>query len=282
MTPNEDRGYRFEPIGFVRSPFEERVQAPRQAPVARDVEGRIELLPGRGYDHALEGLADWEYVWVVFVFHRNLEQGRGWKAKVQPPRAARKIGVFATRSPHRPNPIGLTAARVERVEGLVVRVRGLDLLDGTPVLDLKPYVAYADAFPTAGAGWLEVRDPIPPWRVTLDDRAKAQLEWLATHGVELHGPIEAALSLGPVPRPYRRIRPRGDALELAVKDWRVDFSVEGVAEGASKTPESAGSIVVRSVRSGHRAKELVLSEGLAVHREFTEMFSAPRRGSLSG
>jgi tRNA-Thr(GGU) m(6)t(6)A37 methyltransferase TsaA len=268
-------GYRFEPIGVVRSPFVERVQAPRQGTVAHDVRGRIQLVAGRGYDHALEGLGDWEYLWVIFVFHRNLEQARGWKAKVQPPRADRKQGVFATRSPHRPNPIGLTAARIEKVEDLVVHVRGLDLLDGTPVLDLKPYVAYADAFPTAGAGWLEARDPLPAWHVHLADGAREQLAWLEERGVDLRGPIEAALALGPSPRPYRRIRVVGDALELAVKDWRVGFAVEGASQ-TGEDPAATRRVLVQSVRSGHRPKELALSEGLAVHREFTERFHRAR------
>jgi tRNA (adenine37-N6)-methyltransferase len=279
----QDRGYLFEPIGFVRSPFEERVQAPRQATVAPDVEGRIELLAGRGYDHALEGLGGWEFVWVLFVFHRNVEQRRGWKAKVQPPRGQGKQGVFATRSPHRPNPIGLTAARIVEVRDLVVKVRGLDLLDGTPVLDLKPYVAYADAFPTAGTGWLEVRDPVPPWEVRWTDLARAQIEWLAAHGVVLGPSIESALALGPVPRPYRRIRTLGDdAFELAVKDWRVDFldvSTTTVADTRVAEPEgdlpngrAARALVVTRVRSGHRRSALSRSSVAPVHVEFTELF----------
>jgi tRNA-Thr(GGU) m(6)t(6)A37 methyltransferase TsaA len=273
--PGAGPEYRFEPIGFVRSPFAERIQAPRQGTVARDVEGRIELVPGRGYEHALEGLSDWEYVWVIFVFHRNVEQGRGWKAKIEPPRATGKQGVFATRSPHRPNPIGLTAARIERVEDLVLRVRGLDLLDGTPVLDLKPYVAYADAFPSAGAGWLEARDPLPPWRVDFAGRAGEQLEWLEKRGVDLRGPITAALSLGPVPRPYRRIRLRGETLELAVKDWRVDFAIGGPGEPSMPASSSSRTLVVHAIRSGHRRRDLTIAEDLAIHREFTERFQVP-------
>lgn len=261
-----DGGYRFDPIGFVRSPFEERAQAPRQASVRREVRGRIELVAGRGYDHALEGLADWEYVWVLFVFHRNVEQTRGWRAKVLPPRAAKKQGVFATRSPHRPNPIGLSAALIEKVDGLVVHVRGLDLLDGTPVLDLKPYVAYADAFPQARAGWLEARDPLPPWEVTLADQARAHLEWLEQRGVSLRAAIESALSLGPEPRPYRRIRTRAGGLELAVKDWRVDFSVEAPLR----------RICVGGVRTGYRLRDLAHGEGLGLHREFVATFPASR------
>jgi len=270
-----DGSYRFDPIGFVRSPFRERVEAPRQGALAGDVEARIELVPGRGYDHALEGLAGWELVWVIFVFHRNVEQARGWKAKVQPPRSERKQGVFATRSPHRPNPIGLTAARMVAVEGHVVRVRGLDVLDGTPVLDLKPYVAYADAFPEAGAGWLEARDPIPAWTVRETSEAKAQLEWLAQRGVDLRSPIQAALSLGPTPRPYRRIRARGPMFELAVKEWRVDFSVlegEPPEKLVASGPTQGSAILVRAIRSGYKSPARAPEALRALLSQFTELF----------
>ena len=248
--------YVFEPIGVVRSPFTERVEAPRQAAAGRGVEGRIELYPGRGFEDALEGLGGWEYVWILFVFHRNVEEGRGWKPKVQPPRAEARMGVFATRSPHRPNPLGMSVARIARVEGLTVHVRDLDLLDGTPVLDLKPYVAYADAHPDAKAGWLEVKDPREAWEVTFSPEATEQLAWLSERGVDLRAPIASALALGPQPHAYRRIRKHAGALRLALKEWRVDFVVE------------ERRLVVRALRSGYRAKQLATDPALALHREY--------------
>ncbi|HZU84036.1 MAG TPA: tRNA (N6-threonylcarbamoyladenosine(37)-N6)-methyltransferase TrmO [Polyangiaceae bacterium] len=248
--------YAFQPIGFVRSPYGERAAAPRQPSAALGVEATIELCDGPHYEHALEGLEEWEYVWVVFVFHRNVEAGRGWRPKVLPPRSARKRGVFATRSPHRPNPIGLSAVRLVGVEGRSVRVRNVDLLDGTPVLDLKPYVAYADAYPAAGAGWLQAGDPLPAWQVDFAPRARDQLHWLAERGIDLRAAIEAALSLGPEPHPYRRIRREGAAMRLALKDWRVQFEVDG------------RRIVVVGVRTGYRARQLAIDPALEVHRAF--------------
>jgi tRNA-Thr(GGU) m(6)t(6)A37 methyltransferase TsaA len=253
--------YLFEPIGVVRSPFDERVEAPRQAAVAREACGRIELFEGRGFEDALEGLAGWDYAWVLFVFHKNVEQGRGWKPKVLPPRATTKQGVFATRSPHRPNPIGMSAVRIERVEGRVVHVRELDILEGTPVLDLKPYVPYADAHPGARSGWLDAPDPRPAWQVVFAEGALEQLAWLLPRGVDLRAPIEAALALGPQPHAYRRIRKHGDGLRLALKEWRVDFAVEGAR------------IVVCGLRSGYRPKELAADAGLDVHRAFEATFA---------
>jgi len=252
----------FEPIGVVRSPFDERAAAPRQATVRPDVVGRIELFEGRGYDHALEGLGAWEYAWVIFVFHRNVEQGRGWKAKVLPPRSELRQGVFATRSPHRPNPIGMSAVAIDRVEGLVVHVRGLDLLDGTPVLDLKPYVAYADAHPGAGAGWLEARDPAAAWDVQFASAAVAELDWLRERGIDLRAAITSALALGPQPHPYRRIRKHAAGMRLAMKEWRVDFVF------------AERRIDVQRIRTGYRARELATGPGLDVHRQFTARFGA--------
>jgi tRNA-Thr(GGU) m(6)t(6)A37 methyltransferase TsaA len=245
----------------VRSPFKERAEAPRQPSLAVDVAATIELFPGRGYEHALEGLADWEYAWVVFVFHRNVEERRGWKGKVLPPRSAVKRGVFGTRSPHRPNPIGLSAVRIERVDGCVIHVRNIDLLDETPVLDLKPYVAYADAYPGARAGWLETSDPRPAWEVVFSDTAQAQIDWLARRGIDVAAAIAAALALGPQPNPYRRIRPHGGGMRLALKDWRVDFEA------------AEHRIVVRAIASGYRTAQLASDPTLRVHKEFADAWA---------
>ena len=259
MTP---QNYAFRAIGVVRSPFTERTEAPRQGSVARGVEGRIELEAGRGFEDALIGLEAWDYLWVLFVFHQNVEQGRGWRPKVQPPRAPGKVGVFATRSPHRPNPIGMSAMKLVRVEGLTVHVRDLDLLDGTPVVDLKPYVPYADAHPDARSGWLEARDPGPAWQVSFSRDALAQLTWLEERGIDLRAGIEGVLSLGPQPHAYRRIRPRAGGLRLALKEWRVDFTVEG------------STLTVVALRSGYRPRQLESEPELHVHRDFVSAFGA--------
>jgi tRNA (adenine37-N6)-methyltransferase len=257
--------YLFEPIGVVRSPYRERLAAPRQPVPGADASATIELFPRSGYEDALEGLERWHYVWVLFVFHRNVEQGRGWKAKVMPPRSARKRGVFSTRSPHRPNPIGLSAVRIDRVEGRAVHVREIDLLDGTPVLDLKPYVPYTDAHPGARSGWLEAADPLAPWQVAFAEEASAQLDWLRQREVDLQPAIETALALGPQPHPYRRIRVREAGMRLGLKDWRVDFDVAAHPPVPGAAPRC---IVVRALWSGYRPSQLATDPALAVHADF--------------
>lgn len=262
------------PIGFVRSPFVEKAEVPRQAVAegAIDVEGRIEILPA--YEDALDDLDGFDRIWVIFWFHQNgTDRAQPTPSKVLPPRSDRKRGLFATRSPHRPNPIGMSAVRLDRVEGRVLHVRDLDLLDGTPVLDLKPYIPYADAFPDAHAGWLDPQsarsavDPRPSWTVRFTEESEAQLAWLAEQGLalDLRARIGEALALGPQPHAYRRIKKTEDGgLLLAVKEWRARFSV---------APEAA-AITVESVASGYRPRELAGSTdpALLLHRAFVSRF----------
>jgi len=149
----------YTPIGHVRSPYTRRIDAPHQGTVVAGTatgsagEAVLELRPDLP-EAVLEGLEGFERIWVIFAFHRS----EGWAPRVKPPRGRGKHGVLATRSPHRPNAIGLSAVELVAVEGRTLRLRGVDFLDGTPVLDLKPYVPYADAFPQSRAGWIDEVD----------------------------------------------------------------------------------------------------------------------------
>ncbi len=153
------------PIGVVRSPHKERHGTPRQAVLVADPALRpeeqtvLELFSDVLTPHAAEDLAEFEMVWVIAWMHLN----HGWRNKVSVPGEGKKKkrGLLSTRAPHRPNPISLSAVRLLRVEGLRIYVERSDLLDGTPILDIKPYVPYADAFPDAGAGWIDQRGPTP-------------------------------------------------------------------------------------------------------------------------
>jgi len=258
------------PIGVVRSPFDDRLDAPRQPRAATEARGVLELFEGCGFEDALSDLERWEYAWVIFVFDRNADLG--WRPKVLPPRSDIKRGVFATRSPHRPNPIGLSVVRIESVDGLTVEVSELDILDRTPVLDIKPYLAWADAIPSAGAGWLGdgegpvaggVRppDPRPSWEVTFASQAREQIDFLANLGVHLEDRIVDVLSLGPQPHAYRRIKRGADGIDrLAIGEWRARFR------------STKGSIEVLAVSTGYRPRELHGDRrddpALDVHRAF--------------
>jgi tRNA-Thr(GGU) m(6)t(6)A37 methyltransferase TsaA len=142
-----------QPIGWVRSPYQRRFGTPQQAAaVDSNATAVLELDPTRIPEMALADLDGVERIWILSWLHR----GDGWSPTVRTPRGQRsRRGVFATRSPDRPNPIGLSAVRLLRVEGTNLHVQGIDLIDGTPVLDVKPYVPYADAFPLSRAGWID-------------------------------------------------------------------------------------------------------------------------------
>jgi tRNA-Thr(GGU) m(6)t(6)A37 methyltransferase TsaA len=250
------------PIGVVRSPFKDRADAPRQPAAARDTEGTIELYAGHGFEDALTDLERFDHVWVLFWFHLN----DSWKPKVLPPRSTERRGVFATRSPYRPNPIGMSVVRLDRIDGLVLHVRDVDMLDETPVLDLKPYLPYTDAVTGASHGWLDrPADPPGKYDVVFTARAEEALAFLADRGVDLRASIGGALSLGPSPHAYRRIKREadGNGFRLAVREWRAHFDVDGRV------------VTVSRVFSGYRPSELygeTANEALHVHRAFTERF----------
>lgn len=158
QTPERVRGpFSFDPIGWVSSPYQRRFGTPQQAAaVDSELDAVLELDGARIPEAALSDLVGVDRIWVLSFLHRS----GTWGPLVRPPRGARvRRGLFATRSPDRPNPIGLSAVQLVRVEGLRLHVRGVDLLDGTPILDIKPYVPYADAFPDARAGWIDELGP---------------------------------------------------------------------------------------------------------------------------
>lgn len=252
------------------------MEAPRQPRAAAGVAGTVELLPNEHFEDALSDLEGWQYVWLLFWFHAN----EGWKPKVLPPRSRTKRGVFATRSPYRPNPIGLSVVELVKRDGLVLFIRDLDLLDGTPILDIKPYVPWADAIPGARGGWLDEEtpgrglerspagldrpaDPLTAWAVSFAPLARQQLAHLRDAGVDVEGAVLQILELGPQPHAYRRIRvePEGTRL-LALKEWRFRFRVDDRA------------IEVLEVVSGYRARDLARGgPELELHREFMRRFA---------
>lgn len=147
----------FETIGIIRSCYKEKFGIPRQAGLAPTATATLEMLPPFSRIEAFSGLEGFSHLWLLFLFHGNNRQQ--WKATVRPPRLGgnARLGVFATRSPFRPNPIGLSAVQLERIEQaqdkVVLHLKGADLLDGTPVIDIKPYLPYADAIATAKGGF---------------------------------------------------------------------------------------------------------------------------------
>ena len=151
--------FSYQPIGFLRSPYARRIDAPHQGTVVEGTEAGAYALATLVLEEwldekVLRDLDGFDRLWLIYDFHLS----DGWTSCVKPPRGGPKRGVLATRSPHRPNSIGLSAVELLEIEGRTLHLRGVDLLDGTPVLDIKPYVPYADAFPKARAGWIDELD----------------------------------------------------------------------------------------------------------------------------
>lgn len=213
------------PIGIIRTEYTKRYAAPRQPEATtHTTEAIIELHPHANYEQALHDLIGFEKIWVLYWFHYNTT----WKPKVLPPRSGRtKRGLFATRTPHRPNPIGMSAVALLHVQGRTLHIQNPDMLDGTPVLDIKPYIPYADAFPTARAGWI---DELPShscdvhWSAT----ALSQHHWLLEHhAINLRLAAEPILQLDPTPHPYRRItKAEKYGFTLSHQSWRIHFHID--------------------------------------------------------
>lgn len=146
-----------KPIGIIHSCFREKFGIPRQSGLVSEARATLELLPPYHLPEAVRGLEGFSHLWLIFAFH-GIPAGH-WQPTVRPPRLGghQRLGVFATRSPFRPNPIGLSAVRLEQIEieqgRVVLHLAGVDLLDGTPVLDIKPYLPYADCIPEATGGF---------------------------------------------------------------------------------------------------------------------------------
>jgi len=219
----------FEPIGHVRTGGIAKFSRPHQPDAEAEEVNRIELLPGRQFELALDDLDGFSHIWLVWWFDRNST----WRPRVLAPRGpAKRRGVFATRSPHRPNPVGLTCVRLHRVEGLTLEVGPLDLLDGTPILDIKPYLTTVDCHPEASLGWLDEVQAMEAepaaFNIVVSERAQEQLDWLREKwGIDFTERAFGILARDPSPHRTRRILQMGDRLRMACGPWRLFFRVSG-------------------------------------------------------
>ena len=237
----------FEPIGRIQSPYSDKFGIPRQPGLVPSAEARLVLAPAYAREEAFKGIDGFSHVWLIFLFHDDCPQA-GWRPTVRPPRLGgrERMGVFASRAPYRPNCIGLSAVEHQGLErgpeGLFLRVRGADLLDGTPVLDIKPYVPYADAIPDARSGFtLEV--PEASWQVAFAPVAEQDVASADPDGeLRLRDLIVQVLAQDPRPG-YMDRYPDRDRFVLRLYDldvrWRVrghSALVEAVAPHFHSTP----------------------------------------------
>ena len=259
----------YKPIGVFHSHAIHPYEAPRQAVV--DESGHESKVVLNGDDQrlreALKDLEGFERVWLIYDFHHN----KNWKSLVLPPRGPHvKRGVFATRSPYRPNSVGLSSVELVKIEGRTLTVRGTDLLDGTPILDIKPYVPYADAFSESRAGWLDGLEK-KRLEVGFATQAEEKLKWLEERGAKsIRGFMMTQLEYDPLDSDRKRVSQTETAHRLAYRTWRADFTIED------------SRVVVTNILSGYSAADLDENaanyqdkyEDKVLHRDFIKNFGA--------
>ncbi|MBC3233329.1 MULTISPECIES: tRNA (N6-threonylcarbamoyladenosine(37)-N6)-methyltransferase TrmO [Pseudomonas] len=209
--------YPVSPVGFVRSCFKEKFAIPRQPQLAPAARGVLELVAPFDGGEAVQGLEQVSHVWLLFLFHQALEDKP--RLKVRPPRLGgnTSMGVFATRATHRPNGIGQSVVKLDKVEPGRLWISGIDLLDGTPVLDIKPYVPYADIVDTATNEIASGAPQLIPvqWLKTALQQAQSHAQRLGEPLVEL---IDQCLAQDPRPA----YQTPGPEREYGAQFWDVD------------------------------------------------------------
>ncbi len=253
--------FTFKPLAYVHCGQKFRSEAPRQSIYAEN-DGIIRFDKGYNFEQALADLQGFSRIWVVFCFHLN----DNWKPLVQPPVTGlkKKISVFATRSPHRPNSIGMSCVELVKVAGLDVHIRNFDMLDATPVLDIKPYIPRVDSFPDSCIGWLEDAE-LDSYRINFSETAEKQMLWLAKRsGLDLKSFCEVQLQHDPVNTARKRISCKGGGQYIIFcRTWQIHFTLD----------KKARQIIINYLKSNYLQGELSPElpdpyHDKDIHREF--------------
>lgn len=212
-----------EQIGVIRSPYKEKFAVPRQPGLVKSCGGELHLIPPYNQPDAVRGLEAFSHLWVLFIFHQTMEGG--WRPTVRPPRLGgnARMGVFATRSTFRPSPIGMSLVELKGIrcqkESVVLELGSLDLVDGTPVVDIKPYLPFAEALPEAKASYAQLA-PQATMPVYFAAALQAQLQQLEKRYPRLREFIVEVLAQDPRPA-YRKEEEAGKTYAV----WLLDFNV---------------------------------------------------------
>lgn len=250
---SKKQSFEFEPIGLVRSSFEGKFGIPRQPTLSPSSRGC--LMIDAKYRGAFRGLSEFSHIWVLYVFH-ELSRDE-FRPTIRPPRLGGKtrIGVYSSRTPHRKNPIGLSVARLLKVDeeaegGPRLYISELDILDMSPILDIKPYLPYADSVPEADAGF--AAEAISKYDVYMSEEVLDELDRI-THSTErlrIRRLIKEVLEIDPRPRYLGREdrlqTNEGDPLEFA-------FTVEGINVTFRFEPDLPGFAVIKVERWSKRS-----------------------------
>lgn len=258
--PDSAVTYDVRPIGWVRCDQQWHFDAPRQ-PGLLDNRATIDILPP--YRQALTGLDEFSRIWIIFVFHNATE-----KLVIRPPRlASGSVGAFASRSPHRPNRIGISSVRLRSVTGPLLEISDHDFIDGTPVIDIKPYLSAYDRYDLPDEGWL--KSAAPEFHIVFSEAATKRISFLTEQGLPgLHGFLKHQLSFLPDDSERKRVEKTGDTeYVISYRTWRCRYTVDFENRICS----------VADVFSGWPAAELADGsedpwKDKALHREYRRRF----------
>ncbi len=242
-------------LGYVRSPYKQKFAIPRQPGLIAEAIGELVLQPPFADDAIIRGIDSFSHLWLVFQFHETAD--KGWSPLVRPPRLGgnQKKGVFATRATFRPNPIGLSVVKFlgsyREGEKLVLKLGGIDLLDGTPILDIKPYLPYADAHPEANGGFADAA-PSTDMTVSFSQEALTFCQAQSKYP-ELQQFIEKVLRQDPRP-PYKKQKDERQSYGMTLYEfnikWTVDENHNHVTRICELTMESSDDSGGNSCTSG--------------------------------
>ena len=248
-----------KPIGIFESAQIEPYQAGRQ-PDELGLFGKIKLHTGQNYEQALQDLEGCSHLWIIFGFHLN----ENWKPLTQAPRSDKKIGVFATRAPYRPNPIGLSLVELISVNGLILEIGANDILNETPIYDIKPFHPEHDIAENANISWLE-NSTLKKNIISFSPYVEAQLDFLEINSVkQIRVFIIRQLEYDPINKSKKRVEKNQSYWCLSYRTWRIDFTF------------SEDSIGILAIRSGYTDQELMAFEDKysdkKIHRLFNKEF----------
>jgi len=251
----------FKFIGHFKCDRDYKEEQPRQG-IFSSSSGYIELVKGENFEQALKDLDGFDYIWVIFVFHHNST----WKPVTNPPYSDGngKKGVFATRSPYRPNPIGMSCVKLEKISGNRIYITDSDILNNTPVLDIKPYISDYDSFPHASRGWLDniERDN---YSIKYTDNAETKISFLKNHGVDLTGAISSQLMYNPFDQTRKKFEACNGEFIFKFKTWKINFIIDDPI------------ISILDINSGYVNYEILYGndtpEDMDIHRKFNDYFN---------
>jgi tRNA-Thr(GGU) m(6)t(6)A37 methyltransferase TsaA len=220
--------YQMQVIGYIESPYKQKFAIPRQPGLIPEATGKLKLQAPYASETMIRGIEAFSHLWLVFVFHETAD--KGWSPMVRPPRLGgnTRKGVFATRATFRPNPLGLSVVKLDRVEihngAVTILISGIDLLDGTPILDIKPYLPYSDAIADARGGFA---DAAPETNMTVEFSATAeQFCQQQSAYPKLQQLIEKVLKQDPRP-PYKKQRESEQSYGMTLYNFNIKWTVNG-------------------------------------------------------